>query len=225
MIGQEFGIEVLSRLYPHPELLDATLQTLMEREFVHQIRVYPERVYRFRHVITGSVQYESVVPKERKALHLRVGEILEALYEDRLEEQVESLAHHCRSSSEPERAIEFLQRAGDKAAILFSLLEARTHFRSAIELLDGFKMNDDQRRQRIDLSLKLAGVSFYSPSPELVATLEKSREDSKALGDAGRTANATFWSGFINYGLGNYTLALELFSDVHEWFHRNMRNT
>ena len=48
----------------------------------------PEREYIFKHQLTQEAAYESLLRRERRALHRRVAEALEQLYPERIEEQL-----------------------------------------------------------------------------------------------------------------------------------------
>ena len=46
----------------------------------------PEREYAFHHSLTQEATYGTILLRERRELHLRVGEVLERLYANRIEE-------------------------------------------------------------------------------------------------------------------------------------------
>ena len=56
--------------------------------------LFPELEYTFKHALTQEVAYGSLLQERRRALHARIVEAIERLYPDRLDEQVERLAHH-----------------------------------------------------------------------------------------------------------------------------------
>ena len=109
-----------------------------------------------------TVIYETLLLRQRKAMHGLVGRAIEALYADRLEEHYEALAHHYGQSDDEGKAIRYLELAGDKAAAIFSLREARKSYRVAIDLVDGQLPSQEVKRARIALSLKWAEVSHYA---------------------------------------------------------------
>ena len=91
VIGREFTRAVLERLYPAAERLAAGLETLARQDLVHQMRVVPQAEYLFKHVLTQVVVYETLLLQQRKELHAQVGQAIETLYPDRLEEHYETL--------------------------------------------------------------------------------------------------------------------------------------
>lgn len=50
-------------------------------------QVIPEPAYWFRHALVQETAYQSLVRQDRRELHLAAGEVLEALFQDKLEEQ------------------------------------------------------------------------------------------------------------------------------------------
>ena len=69
-------------------------------------------------------------------LHRRVGEVIEDLFRDKLEEQLEHLAYHYEHSGRTEKAVEYLLKAGDKSRRSYLHEEAVTYFQKALELLE-----------------------------------------------------------------------------------------
>ena len=63
-------------------------------ELIYETSAYPELAYMFKHALTHDVAYASLVRPRRRELHRRAGEVIEALYRDRLSEFHETLAHH-----------------------------------------------------------------------------------------------------------------------------------
>ena len=72
--------------------------------------------------------------RERREFHRRVGEAVEELFNDRLEEQSHLLAHHFYQAEDNEQAMKYSAMAGDVAARLYANDEATTHYTRAIEI-------------------------------------------------------------------------------------------
>jgi len=214
--GVEFTQKCLERVTPPGTPLARSLRSLKALELIQQVEVLPEAVYRFHHAITQLVVYESVLLAQRKRLHERVAEAIEGLYADRIEEHFDTLAFHYGQSDNPARAIHYMEQAADRAARFYSLVEARKQYRAAVSLVDALADGAGRREKRVDLALKLAAVSFFSPSRELAATLEAALADANALQDRGRVARTIFWMGFTNYALGRFRLALTRFEACRE---------
>lgn len=208
VIGREFAQRVLERIAQTPEALSKPLEDLKTLELIQQIRVLPEAEYVFKNVLTQAVIYETLLLKRRKELHGLVGQTIESFYTDRLEEHYEALSYHYQNSAHFEKAIQYLELAGDKAANFFSLQEARKQYRAAIELLDPMVKSTEIKGLYIALSLKWAEVSHYVATEEHLKILEISLDFAKDLQDETRLAKITYWIGRMNYSLGKMVQAL-----------------
>ena len=91
--------------------------------------------YTFKHSLTHDVTYSGVLHERRRDIHARVVDAIEKLYADRLGEQVERLAHHAVRGELQEKAVHYLRQAGAKAAARSALLDARTWFEQALDIL------------------------------------------------------------------------------------------
>ena len=211
VIGREFGGGVLERAHGGGVQLGPVLEALKGQDLVQQVRVLPEGTYLFRHILTQVVVYETLLHRRRRALHGLVGRALEALYAERLEEHYEALAHQFQNSDDAEKAIHYLELAGDKAAGYFSLVEARKLYKGALDLVDALPSEERPDGQRIALSLKWVSVSFYSPSAEHVETLMTSLKYAERLGDPVQKVRITYWLGRMFYYLGNFAKARPFF--------------
>ena len=97
------------------------------------MRGTPEQEYIFRYGLMQEVTYQSILIKQRRVLHRQIGETLEALYADRLEEHAALLAQHFDAGGDP-RAAHYYQVSGDVAARLHANTEALAHYTRALEL-------------------------------------------------------------------------------------------
>ena len=113
-------------------------------------RTSPE--YRFRHGLVQEAAYGSLVEARRRELHLRVGEALVELNRDSPAEVYGLLAHHFAEADEPERAVEYLLKAGDTARAGYAEEEAIELYRRALGFME---RTGDQARARQTL-LKIA---------------------------------------------------------------------
>jgi predicted ATPase/DNA-binding SARP family transcriptional activator/class 3 adenylate cyclase len=112
----------------------AHLVTLERAELIRERARLPEREYAFKHVLTQEAAYDSLLRRERRTIHRRVAEALERLYPERVEEQLGLLARHWEQAGENERAVAYLQRAGEQAAAQFANDEAIGYLTRALEL-------------------------------------------------------------------------------------------
>src|SRR5581483_2824099 len=69
----------------------------------------------------------------RKALHRIVASAIEELYIDRIAEHHETLAHHYSQAEDWEKALDYLEKAGDKASAAFANQQAIDYYTRALE--------------------------------------------------------------------------------------------
>ncbi len=136
VIGREFPLSLVKQVLLQPEAdLYRLLASLQRKEFLYEQPAFPEVEYIFKHALTQEVAYGTVLQEQRKRLHERTGQALEALYAATLHEHYSDLAHHYRRSANTEKAIEYLQLAGQQAVQRSAHTEAITHFPTALDLL------------------------------------------------------------------------------------------
>ena len=134
VIGRVFRRRLLARVANHEADLDQALAELEERALIYEGRVTPEPEYSFQHQLTQETVYRNLLRRQRQGFHRQVAEAIEALYADGLDEFYEQLAYHYDRADDAARAVEYLVKAGQKAATQYANREAVTHFDRALEL-------------------------------------------------------------------------------------------
>ncbi len=152
VIGREFPLGLIRQVIPHPEAdLYRLLASLQRKEFLYEQPAFPEVEYIFKHALTQEVAYGTVLQEQRKRLHERTGQALETVYTATLPEHYSDLAHHYRRSPNSEKAITYLQLAGQQAVQRSANPEAISHLTAALELL----MTRPETRERAAQELQL----------------------------------------------------------------------
>jgi ABC-type transport system substrate-binding protein/class 3 adenylate cyclase len=150
VIGRTFGLPLLERLVPD-DLMQA-LSELQRLDLIVEKRRRPNLEYRFRHGLVQEVAYASLVDSKRRKLHKRVGEALESIFQEAPEEAYGLLARHFTEADEPEKAVDYLLKAGDAARAVYADKEALDHYAKARVYLARI---GDERRAR-DTLFKMA---------------------------------------------------------------------
>ncbi len=112
VIGREFAFRILQTITGMREELKHHLLNLQGLEFIYEKQLFPELEYIFKHALTQEVAYNSLLVRRRSEIHRRIGEAVETLYPERLEEFYEVLAYHYSKSDEPAKAHRYLRRTG-----------------------------------------------------------------------------------------------------------------
>ena len=158
---------------------------------------------RFHHAITREVAYQMLPRKRRRELHEAAGGIIEAQFAgDRLEAHYEELSHHFSHGHDEEKALLYLERAGDKASASFSLAEARRHYGAAVGLLARLEPTQERRLLQLDLTFRWAQAGWYGPTPDQLEALAVARGIASELGERAREVRCIYFSGWLHHTLG-----------------------
>jgi len=124
--------------------IHSQIKTLEESGLVRLAQPKPDLEYLFRHALVQETAYASILKAEQRHLHQLVGETLENLYPDRLEELAPVLGRHYDEAGVYPTALKYLKLAGDLAASQYALQEAVEHYSLAIEAAkkSGVSMGD-----------------------------------------------------------------------------------
>ena len=132
VIGRSFYYKVLKLVSDTTSQLEGQLTTLQRVELIREAARVPELEYMFRHELTRDAAYNSILRRRLRQFHRRVGEAIEELFIDRVEEQASRLAHHFDEGRDFEKALKYYTLAADAAARLYANVEANTQYARAI---------------------------------------------------------------------------------------------
>jgi tetratricopeptide (TPR) repeat protein len=136
IIGREFTQRLLDRITDLQQSTDDCLRDLQAIELIYEKALYPELAYMFKHALTQDVAYGSLLARQRRELHQKVGEAIEELYADRLAEHSAVLGHHFARAEQWPKAANYFEQAADHAAAAFAVPEAIALCDQAIEARD-----------------------------------------------------------------------------------------
>jgi serine/threonine protein kinase/tetratricopeptide (TPR) repeat protein len=137
--------------------------------------------YVFRHAILRDVTYDTIIPRQRRALHKLVADWLIEIGGERAGEHTLLVAEHYARAEEASLAAAQLARAGERALQLSAMDEAGTLIQRAREMLTG--PEHTEQRIRVDLlRAELEGVrTTYDKAMEI---LKPALEDARSIGSA-----------------------------------------
>ncbi len=176
VIGRSFGLPLLELLLPRTRLLP-TLSELQWLQLVVEERGGAAPEYRFRHGLVQEAAYGTLVEARRRDLHLQVGEALEELHRESAGEMYGLLARHFTEADDPERAVEYLLKAGNAARGMYADEEAIELYRRALGFME--RIGDEARARETLLKIALThhlgfdyraaneafGEAFARPAP------------------------------------------------------------
>ena len=180
------------------EALHRGLTHLQAAEFLYEARLFPELEYTFKHGLTSQVAYGSLLQDRRRALHAGIVEAVEALYRDRLTEQVDRLAHHALRGEAWEKAVTYGRQAGTKALARSANREAVNYFEQSLLALGQLPETRERLEHAIDLRFNLQASLFPLGEIErMLAVLREAEELARALDDPQRLGWACVYGSFV----------------------------
>jgi class 3 adenylate cyclase/tetratricopeptide (TPR) repeat protein len=181
VIGREFARPLLERISDPQARLDAALSELKALEFIYEAKHLPDFSYAFKHALTGEVAYSTLLRERRRALHRTVAASMEEIYAGRLPEHYEMLAHHYFEAEEWEKALDFCEKAADKALAVYAV---QTTVNFCSKALMACERGAGDLRRRAVLYQKRAGAAFpLRRFVDLLEDTERWRAAAAEIGD------------------------------------------
>ncbi|MCJ7825783.1 MAG: ABC transporter substrate-binding protein, partial [Anaerolineales bacterium] len=157
VIGKSFLYRILDTIAEAEMQLDTHLSQLQRVDLVREKARLPELEYIFKHALTQEAAYNSLLHERRKVFHLKVGEALEDLFPDRVDESLGILAYHFEAAAANEKAVDYLQRAGDQARLAYGHKEAADFYERALVIL-----KDQEEYDRAARTLMKLGLTYHT---------------------------------------------------------------
>jgi len=220
VIGREFPLSLIRRVVAKPDdELNRMLNDLQLGEFIYEQPAVGDTEYIFKHALTQEVAYNSVLSERRKRLHEIIGGAIESLYAGSLDDHLSELAHHYARSGNAAKAIEYLERAGRRAAERSANVEAVSHLSAAVERLRAMPHSPQVAERELALLLALGppiSVTKGWSSPENERVYSRARELCQEIGETPQLFFALF-------GLAAYYHARGDFKPAREIMEQNLR--
>jgi DNA-binding SARP family transcriptional activator/predicted ATPase len=201
--GETFTAEVIARARStsEPEMV-RRLSDKLERahrlvnaQGIRKLEGQQLSLYRFRHILFQNYLYNSLDSAERIYLHQAVGTALETLYGEQTGEIAVQLARHFEEAKNPEKAVDYLRQAGERAVRMSANEEAIAHLTRGLALLEKLPDSPEHARQELALqtalSMPLIAVEGYG-APEVGHAYSRMEELSQQLGEVTLQFRALF---------------------------------
>ena len=202
VIGRGFDLRVLEHIsrLSTPRLLDVLAEAIEAGALVEA-----GTRYSFVHELVRETLYEDLPASLRRELHLTLGHVLEELSHPDLEQHLSEIAHHLALAAplgDPDRAVDYLVRAADRASTLLAYEDAALDYGRALELLEAAE--DASAERRGDLLLRLADAQWRAGDARGArSSFEHATDVARRLGDSDLLARAAL--GYVT-ALGGFLL-------------------
>ena len=162
VIGRQFPASLVKQVVSQSEdERYRLLSSLQAKEFLYEQPTFPEVEYLFKHALTQDVAYGTVLHEQRKALHEKTAQAMEALYTDSLSEHYRELAHHYSQSANTEKAVEYQRLAAEQAMERGVNEEAIQLLTTALALLEGLPDTPTRAQHELRLQITLGASLMF----------------------------------------------------------------
>jgi len=194
VVGRRVSRALLAAVLERPE--DEVVEAL---EDAVQARLLVEAgpgAYQFAHDVIREVVESGLSAGRRTMLHRRVAEALERA---RGEPPVEALAYHYGGGDVPEKAVAYLELAGDRALARYAVEAAEAYYRETARRLDWLERPRDAARVREKLGDVLRTVNKFD---DALTALDEALEAYRAAGDQLGLGRVTAQIGHVHLDRG-----------------------
>ncbi len=151
VIEREFSYELIKRVTCLSEQeLRSRLSTLKDSELLLERGIYPDTIYIFKHALTREVVYDSILTRRREELHKDIGNAIEEVYKENIDEYYGVLTEHFISSENYEKGADYSKLAEKKAEKAGSINDSIAYAKKRISCLEKLPADDDVEKKIID---------------------------------------------------------------------------
>ncbi|HEX6110593.1 MAG TPA: AAA family ATPase, partial [Ktedonobacteraceae bacterium] len=208
--GRRFDLPILQQVMraDEPDML-VLMKELVAAQFVIE---EADDLFSFRHALTREAVYSELLAGERRELHRTIAETIEQLaYSSSiLDAQLVDLAYHFYEGGVWSKAVEYGQRAGERALILYS---PRSAIENLTRTLDALKHLGSTPPATV---LRARGQAY-----ETIGEFEQARSDyERALEIAQQTQDSLMeWQSLLDLG---FLWAERDYDQAGQWFRRSL---
>ncbi|MFC1487433.1 alpha/beta fold hydrolase [Thermoproteota archaeon] len=134
VIGEEFSSELIKEITGLNRL--KLLKKLNNIEKKYQLIHSSNGLFKFDHSKIREVLYQEMVPELRKEYHFLTAKKLEEIHQNNLNQVVNQLSYHFYKSQNPEKAVPYLLKAGEKSRKEWAIFETIQYYLQALEMME-----------------------------------------------------------------------------------------
>jgi class 3 adenylate cyclase/tetratricopeptide (TPR) repeat protein len=151
VIEREFSYDLIKRVTSLGEKnLLSQLSVLKDSEILYERGIYPQSTYIFKHTLTREVVYDSILTRRKKQLHESIGNAIENVCKDNVDEYYALLADHYIIAENYQKGAKYSRLADKKAEKAAAFPDAITYAQKGIECLERLPKTDDVLKKIID---------------------------------------------------------------------------
>lgn len=212
IVGREASRSLLLRASGAPTDEAALLVALEAAGHAGLLEEVSQDDYGCAHELIRDVVLADLSAARRAHLHRRVAEALEGLAG---EPSVDQLAFHFAGAGDNEKAIIYLERAGDKAEAAHAHAAAETYYRELLWRLEAARRRADAAHVRLKLGMVLSVMGRHEEGLALMEQAAHAYQHANALE---RLARASAEIGWTYMALGQPEEGLARLQPILRWF-------
>jgi len=176
VIEREFSYELIKKATGFSEqALLSHLSALRDSELIYERGIFPQSTHIFKHALTRDVVYDSILSKAKRRLHRQIGDAIEELYKDCINEHYGVLAEHYIASENYDKGAKYSELLAKKAVKTASLNDAITYAKKRVASIEKLPRTDDMEKELIDartiLGLYMVQTGYYSEAKEAIGPI------------------------------------------------------
>ena len=167
------------------EEVGLALDRIVQAGLLFRQGVPPDATYIFKHALVQDAAYGTLLRARRIDLHARIARVLDQQFPDIKENNPEVIARHYTEAGLAPVAIDYWQRAGNRAAKRSANQEAVAHFRRAKELFEKLPDRAAHAEQELQLLIALGPALMTtrsSAAPEIGSIYARAGELARVTG-------------------------------------------
>jgi len=210
VLGKDVRTDVLRVLCHMPAAqIDADLAALQGAEFLYETSLGTREAYTFKHAVTQSVAYDTLLRAERRALHAEALSALERMSGDRAGEMLERLSDHAMAGEVWTAGYRYSLGAARRANERFAWPEAITYFERALDAVGYFEDAHEAALGGIEARLGMrVALGATGKLDHCLAVMEEARRLAAWLGDTTEVARIDGYACMLLTSLGSLNRAV-----------------
>ena len=184
---------------------------------------FPDVEYIFKHALTQEVAYNSLLHERRKIIHERAAQAIEEIYRHKLDDHYSELAHHYSRSGNTQKAVDYLQLAGQQAVQRSANDRSDQSPHRCLRIPQDIARHAERAQQelalRVTLGAPLQATRSFA-SPEVKATYTRARELCQQVGET-RQFFSVLWGCDIHLCGASFSRHASSGSNSWAWLRRS----
>ena len=151
-LGRTFSYQLLAAISPlEARDLEDALVELELAELVYRRGVAPDITFEFKHALIQDAAYQSLLRSNRQRHHERTAQVLEEHFPATVDSDPELLAHHYTEAGRAGPAVDYWQKAGQRAMRRSAHVEAEGYLRKGLSVLQGLARSPERQLREVAL--------------------------------------------------------------------------